>query len=388
MRQTRTWLVSVVSLAMAAMFGGTAVAQGEPPPLPDRIQRGGDGARWSPPAAQHGADDITLQSHGVTVRIAGADRIGTSIAASQFLYADADDPNPDAFKADAVIVSRSDNYADALGGAALAAAVNAPLFLTPTSTLRSDVEAEIDRIVNAGTTVYILGGPGAVAPAVEARLDSLGYSTVRLAGVDRFATSVEIAEEIDSIYAGVGGLGIAFVTTGLNFPDGLAAGTTAGAYGGAVLLTSNSAVPASVQTFLNSHDTVFRAAVGGQAANAPIAYDSELVGVDRYDTAAFVAEVFFGDPTVPEDDPIAIGLATGVDWPDALSGGAMISGFGPLVLTRTNDLPAVTADVVEHLVTQTDGTTPADVALGAVFGGTAVVGTTPYSQFEQLIALG
>lgn len=380
MRQLRKRLTGAGIAAMLAvpMVGSAAMA--EPGHELGALDRG-ESARLS--AAQ---SILGQQTHGFTDRIFGADRIGTSIAASEWLYADASDPDPDAFKADAVILSRSDNYADALGGSALAAAVNAPLLLTPTGSLSSDVQAEIDRVLDGTATIYILGGTGAISNAVESGLDSLGYATTRLAGADRFETSVEIAESINTIYAGDGGLNTAFVTTGLNFPDGLAAGTTAGMYGGAVLLTSDASASASVQTFLGGlSEEVPVFAVGGQAAAAAIS-DFELVGADRYETAAIVADVFFGNDAVVEDDPIGIGLATGENWPDALAGGAMMAGFGPLVLTRTNTLPDVTADTVRHLVTQTDGTTPADVDFGAVFGGEAVVGTSPFNAFAGLIA--
>lgn len=335
------------------------------------------------------ADASLASSTAVPVgRLAGSDRIDTAIQTSNALWDDA--TAPDGNKANAVILSRSDEYADALGGSALAGAAGGPLLLTRSARLDTSVEAEISRVLAKPGLVYLLGGTGALSSTVESRLKGLGYTVKRLEGADRFATSVAVAQEVSAYLPPDGVPQFVMVTTGLDFPDGLAAGATAGGYHGAVVLTKGSTIPYVVDGYLNhirslgqqysKHVPFF--AVGGQAAAARYTWDARYVGQDRFDTAAMVAKEFWGDPSTPNDDPAAIGLATGMDWPDALAGGAFMAGGGPLVLSKTDSLPATTSSAIKTLVASGN---PSPVQFGVIFGGVAVVGATAESQFTMLL---
>jgi hypothetical protein len=315
-------------------------------------------------------------------RIAGTDRIDTAIQASQAAWDDAGTSSGNV--AGAVILTRFDEYADALGGSALAGAAAGPLLMTPPTTLDGGVKAEIDRVLGGAGTIYVLGGTGAISADVAAGLTSAGYTVVRLAGADRYDTSVAIAEKVGDFLPPAGNPQFVFATTGLNFPDGLAAGATAGGYSATVVLTRDNTLTQSVDGYLARMHTngVPELAVGGAAAGVARAWDGEIVGADRYETAALVAEGFWADPSTPDDDPDAVGLATGLNWPDALSGGAFMAGGGPLVLTQTDALPAATGQAVQDMVASA---TPSPVQAGFVFGGTSVVGTTPEQEFSALL---
>lgn len=333
--------------------------------------------------------DTSLRTSTATpvVRLAGSDRIDTAIQTSNALWDDASATQGNVAKA--VVLSRSDQYADALGGSALAGAAGGPLLLTRSATLDAAVEAEIRRVLAKPGLVYLLGGTGALSSTVESRLKGLGYAVKRLQGADRFETSVAVAKEVGAYLAPDGVPQFVMVTTGLDFPDGLAAGATAGGYNGTVVLTKGSTIPAVVSGYLNGTRWLGQEygkhvpflAVGGQAAAASYTWDGEYVGQDRFDTAAKVAKEFWGTSS-PDDDPAAIGLATGMDWPDALAGGAFMAGGGPLVLSKTDSLPATTSSAVKALVASG---TPSPIQFGVVFGGEAVVGTTPDTQFTSLL---
>lgn len=256
-------------------------------------------------------------------------------------------------------------------------------YLTPPTALDPGAKAEIDRVLGGTGTVYLLGGLGAISAEVEAALTQNGYTVARLAGPDRFDTSVEVAEEVDRLTP-EGHAQVVFATTGLNFPDGLAAGATAGGYWGSVVLTRDSVIPTTVQAYLDkmTFAAVHSYAVGGAAAKAPYHWQAQLVGADRYETAAIVADWFWAGTLTTADDPYAVGLATGVDWPDALAGGAFMAGWGPLVLSRTDSLPASTARVTQAMVASGE---PSPVEYGLVFGGEDVVGPTPAGQFAGII---
>jgi len=92
--------------------------------------------------------------------------------------------------AEAVVLATGENWPDALGGAALAGATNAPILLTRTASLPGETLTEIRRL--GARRAVILGGTGAVSVAVETALEAeLGRDTVtRIGGADRYETSV------------------------------------------------------------------------------------------------------------------------------------------------------------------------------------------------------
>jgi putative cell wall-binding protein len=241
--------------------------------------------------------------------LAGADRIATAIATSQ----DAFGP----LTAQVVVIARSDGFADALAGTALAVAKDGPLLLTPTASLDARVEAEVKRVLAPGGTVYLLGGPDALSPTIEAALTADGYTVVRLGASNRFGTAVNIAGLMPS--------STVLLATGMTAADALVAGAAAARAGAVVLLTNDGVMPPETAAYLASHsgDTVY--AIGGPAAAADQGALS-ILGGTRYKTAVLVAQAFFGSPE-------AIGFASGTSYADALAGGVHIGLHGgPLLL--------------------------------------------------------
>ena len=282
---------------------------------------------------------------GSVTRLAGADRVATAIAISGDSY-----PQPGS--AGAAVISRSDGFADALAGTPLAAAKHAPLLLTsPGSPLDPRVAAEVARVVPSGGTVYILGGPGAVSPAVDSALAST-YNVVRLAGADRFATAVMIADQ------GLGNPGVQLLATGLDFPDALAGGAAAAHAGGAILLTSGSSMPSATAAYLAAHPAT-RWALGGPASAAAGPGATAVTGADRYATAAAIAHTFFPSPS-------AVGVASGATFADALGGGVHAALHqGPLVLVAPDGVPAALQGYLAGI--------RAGAPAGFVYGGSAAV---------------
>lgn len=242
-------------------------------------------------------------------RLAGANRFETGIAISQ-------DSFPEDGSADAVVLARSDEFADALSGTPLAVQENGPLLITPPDRLRDDVQAEIQRLLGDDTTktVYLLGGEAALSAGVAAAVEALGYDTVRLAGADRIETAIEVAGSLDTIEAFL-------VTTGFDFPDALAAGVAAAHADGAVMLTFSEQRSPKTDAFMDANDTVPRFAIGGPAVR-PYPEAEPVFGATRTETAVEVAIRFFDEP------PVA-GLARQDDFPDSLTGGAHVAVGGP-----------------------------------------------------------
>ena len=302
------------------------------------------------------ADEPAWSPQPLTTHVArewGQDRVGTAVAASQLNFArHGDTADLHRVQANAVVLARSDTYADALGGSALAVRKNAPLLITPTGGLDPAVRDEIGRVLAPGGTIYLLGGTTALSPAVAGALS--GYTVARLSGAERYATAVAIAKQITPAPHTV------LLATGADFPDALAAGAT----GMPVLLTNGKSMPDATATYLNTLNPDGTApngttlvTVGGPGDAALISgYQGKkmpnwpgqinripLTGSTRYATALLVARSFFGG-----DSDVA--LATGTSWPDALAGGAMIGGRGgPLLLTDPATMsPDVTAYVGEE----------------------------------------
>lgn len=309
----------------------------------------------------------------VAERVGGTDRIDTSVAASRWAF---DASGPYGRQAATAVLARSDLYPDALAGTALAIQKDGPLLLTPSNGLSPAVSAELSRVLAPGSTVYLLGGTTALNPAVADAVQHLGFVPRRLGGADRFATAVAIATAI----SGTNPASV-LLATGDNYPDALTAAAAAGQErydlhgtttpaGGVVLLTDGTVMPAATRAYLNqSAPAAAWYAVGGPAATAlDHAYPgrprvTRLAGIDRYDTAAKVAtSALFGNGAPYRYRTAAI--ATGLNFPDAMSGGALIGREdGPLLLSGADGLtPQETAILQDQHVS--------DIVF---IGGTAVV---------------
>jgi hypothetical protein len=286
-------------------------------------------------------------------RIFGHDAIDTSVAISRAEFVQDG-------SAGAVVLARSDYFADALAGGPLAAARGAPLLITPGASLAARLDprvtAEIQRVLPAGRVVYVLGGPLALAPGIDAALQALGYSVTRIQGSNQFATAVAIAGEL-------GNPATIFEATGLGFDDALSAVPAAIQVRGAILLTNGTAQAPETAAYLAAPPPTTRFAIGGPLAAAgadPAAI--AVYGADLYATSASVADTFFPGAST-------FGAATGLNFPDALSGGVFMGTpgrLGPVLLVRPSlPLPAsIAASLIAHT----------SITHGYVFGGPLAVG--------------
>ena len=150
----------------------------------------------------------------------------------------------------------------------------------------------------------------------------------------------------------------------------MTAGPAAAHLHGVVLLTDGSTMPAAVKTYLTAHPgTVY--AVGAPAAAAdPSA--TALTGTDRYATAVAVdTSVFAGGPTT-------LGVASGVQFPDALSGGVYQAHFGGAMVLSD---PAVLPTSTSAYLTSVKGT----VTNTAIFGGTTALSASVATAIDAAL---
>lgn len=320
---------------------------------------------WSEPFPFDYTDTTTEQpvTDDVT-RVAGANRYDTAIQASKEAF--------DA--ADTVVVATGENFPDALGGAALAGAVSGPILLTPAAAIPASVLAEIDRL-NA-TDIYVLGGTGAVSAAAFAQLDAaIAGTPVRLGGADRYATAVLVAAETIDVL-GDGYDGGAFLATGVDFPDALAASPIMYAQGMPLILSNAAgafAAPAEVDFVEILGGTGVVPASVETALGA--LFDERLAGANRYATAVAVAEYGVSLGMTWE----GVGIATGQAFPDALSAGAALGSMNSvMLLTTTTSLSSAASGALMA--------NRAVISVAFVIGGTGAVSDDAVDDIEAILA--
>jgi putative cell wall-binding protein len=193
------------------------------------------------------------------VRWAGADRFATAAAISRASFAPG---------VAAVYIATGSTFPDALSGGAVAGRNGGPILLVKRGALPSATATELDRL-NPGK-IIILGGTGAVSNTVAdaVRRFATSGTVTRLAGADRYATSVVVSR---SSY-GSSGSDAVFVATGGNFPDGLAGGPVAALLPGPLLLVSKTTLPGIVANELErlNPDKVFVLGGTGSVSDAVV----------------------------------------------------------------------------------------------------------------------
>ncbi|GGK70049.1 cell wall-binding repeat-containing protein [Ornithinimicrobium pekingense] len=249
-----------------------------------------------------------------------------------------------------VYVASGRTYPDALSAGALAGMLDAPMLLVRPDGIPNVTADALDRL--APQRIVVLGGPNAVSTAVEDALAAHATAgtadeVTRLAGIDRYGTAAAVAGEFGT------DVPVVYVATGRDYPDALSGAARAGLEGGPVLLTRPDGLPASTRAALTAAAPSRIVVLGGSGVvddavlTALEGYtDGEVVrrgGTDRYDTAAL------GSADHPAPVPVVF-IATGQAFPDALtSGPAAVRAPGPVLLTRSDQLPQRTRAELERL---------------------------------------
>ena len=202
--------------------------------------------------------------------------------------------------------------------------------------------------------------------------------TPPISGSDRYGTSAAISLAAFP----TPGVPVAYVASGVNFPDALSAGPLAGVKGGPLLLTAPGSIPAAIAAELTRVKPVSIVVVGGTgavsdtvkaklAAYATSGSVTRLSGSDRFGTSAAISNNGAFAPGVP-----VVYVASGMSFPDALAGGAL-AGIrkGPLLVTTPSKLPSAISAEVSRL-------NPGKVV---ILGGTAAVSATVQSQLGALV---
>ena len=301
----------------------------------------------------------------VVDRFAGADRYATAAAISSGTFA-AGVP--------VVYVATGRNFPDALAGGPAAARDRGPVLLVTGGAIPAVTSAELQRL--QPQRIVVLGGTSVITQAVQNQLAAYAPGGVsRLAGADRFATAAAISR---ATFAP--GVPVAYVATGLAFPDALAGGAAAGLEGGPITLVTPTAIPAATAAELDRLNPQRIVVLGGtNAVSAAVANSLQQytpsgivrrTGADRYETAVAVSQGSF---------PVGarhVFVATGQNFPDGLAGGpaAALRG-GPLLLVPGASVPSSVAAELVRL----------DPDRVTILGGNSVVTDGVQAQIDALL---
>ncbi len=268
-------------------------------------------------------------------RIEGPDRYATSAQAALAEWPDG---------AGAVILASGEDWADALAASPLSARLDAPLLLTPRTSLQASTRDAIAALRPGH--VVVLGSEAAIASAtVEAACAAAGLpasAAERIAGADRYETAVAIAERVGA----APGAGVSIVA-GTAFPDAVSASSFSGTRMMPILLTRKDALAGPAAAYLARHSAEVTSAVvvGGPAVVSQPVVDmlgetldvTWLYGADRYQTNLATLKRYWPETTMTPY------VATSENFPDAITAGALAGHSGqPLLMCGRTYLPATT----------------------------------------------
>lgn len=163
----------------------------------------------------------------------------------------------------------------------------------------------------------------------------------RISGVDRYETAARV-----SAATFAAGTPLAYVASGVSFPDALTGAAAAGTQRAPVLLTGQAALPASTAGELKRLKPARVVVLGGEGAVSQAVLDqlvettgaqvSRIEGADRFETSARLSAA------VHPSGAGTVYLASGVTFPDALSAGSVAGAQNaPILLTYPSALPDV-----------------------------------------------
>lgn len=295
---------------------------------------------------------------GHFTKLSGANRYATAIEVSKDQF--------EKGEADTVVIAGGMAKFDGLSAAPLAASVKAPLLLaSPKTGLSQATLDEIGRVTKnlSKKTVYIVGGENSVPASVEKQLkDKFDVVVVRLAGLDRTTTSLEVAKRIRYNKLADGVTSSANTTTYFVGANGAADAMSVSAVAARkdaagkvspIVVMKKDGFDRTTREFLNGTTDAY--IVGGADSVSSLGYKAvksittvttlkRISGADRYATNVEVINAFYKNPDA-NTQPAAEGaiFASGANQylVDAQTAGAYAAGKkAPIVLAgskMTND---------------------------------------------------
>ncbi|MDU6880308.1 cell wall-binding repeat-containing protein [Finegoldia magna] len=177
-----------------------------------------------------------------------------------------------------LIFAAGTNYADALYATSLAAHQNAPILLVSNEGLSQSTRKFIQSIGNIDS-VTIVGGEISVNQSVKNQIENLTKKRVtRLAGVDRYESSVEVAKRVNANPAEV------ITTSGEVFADALVSSTVAQKIKAPILLVKKDVIPLKVREYMKDTNSIYKlTTIGGYNTVTKNNYSTQVILISGLD---------------------------------------------------------------------------------------------------------
>lgn len=247
-----------------------------------------------------------------------------------------------------VYLATEDTYADALVAGPRAGTDGGPIILTDPVRMTKPVADELIRL--RPDTIVVVGQTDAVGPDVEAAARFLAPNVIRVGGVDRYETAVQMSRRLTQ---STNQTAKVYVASGEDFADAVTSGPIASLDGAPILLTRRNAIPAVTRAELVALDPTEIVIIGGPSA-VSTAVETELraladtvtrIGGDsRYTTAASLA----ADRVVTAIDTVF--LAVGDQFHHAVIAAPVATAKRTAVLlVQQNCVPLATRNQLDRL---------------------------------------
>ncbi len=257
-------------------------------------------------------------SAGNECRLAGQDRYATATSIAREGWT----------QSDYVILVSGENFPDALVAVSLAKQYDAPILLAQKKCL-PDVTKQT--LINLNVKkVILIGGTGVLADQLCDQLHNMGIHTNRLAGEDRYETSIVVARQFSDISEVV-------IATGEDFADALSISSIAAYKNIPIILVPKNKISSGTQAFIKNNNITKTYVIG----NSDIISDNvaqqflnpeRITGATKYDRNINIINRFKSDFKGRN-----VFLATGNDYADALAGSAYAARINsPIVLVCNN----------------------------------------------------
>lgn len=274
-------------------------------------------------------------ANGKTInRISGENRYHTAVEVSKQGWSTG---------AHTIVLSVGNNFPDALAGTPLAHSLNAPILLTDKNYIPTEIVNEIKRL--DAKEAIILGGTSVISENVEASLKKMGVSVNRIAGKDRFETTVHISKKLPL-------KDTAIIAYGRNFPDSLSIASYAAVNGYPIFLVEKDSIPIEIKQQLTKYSKTIVVGGEGVITNQVLSQlpnPTRVAGSSRFGTAATVSEKL----QAPSE---SVYIATGMSFADALTGSVLAAKENTsILLVERNSVPNEINRVIQNNSIQSFG---------------------------------
>ncbi|MBV4420682.1 cell wall-binding repeat-containing protein [Clostridium tyrobutyricum] len=260
-------------------------------------------------------------------------------------------------KTQSVILVNSQMYADAIVSAPLSKKYTAPILLTEGNVLSQTAK---DKIQSLGAkNIYIIGGTGVISINIEKNLKSQGYNVVRIAGKDRYNTSLQVAKYFPNPSN-------IFFTDGANWQDALSISPVAANKQSPIILGSRDTPITSIKNYI----------VDNLKSNVVILDDNNFMtskGVREdlisctpiHASNSLEMNKQINDTYRNDLDFVKVFLANDSTFADALSGSALAAlNNNPIILINNNN-----QDYTKNIVVANKS----NIKTISILGGTGVI---------------